>query len=60
MICGSSFKNKGVQNGPRCNHQVFARPLDIDAVKGTDPETGLEISRKPDAKEPFAALALKS
>ena len=33
--------------------------MDIEAVKGTDPDTGEEITRKPDAKEPFAALAFK-
>ena len=59
MMCGSSFKNKGVQTALDAIVRYLPSPLDIEAVKGTDPNTGEEISRKPDAKEPFSALAFK-
>lgn len=59
MLCGSSFKNKGVQTMLDCVVRYLPSPLDIDAILGTHPDTGEEISRKPDAKEPFAALAFK-
>jgi elongation factor G len=59
MLCGSSFKNKGVQTMLDCVVRYLPSPLDIDAIRGTHPDTGEEISRRPDAKEPFAALAFK-
>jgi elongation factor G len=59
MLCGSSFKNKGVQTMLDCVVRFLPSPLDVQAIKGTHPDTGEEISRKPDAKEPFAALAFK-
>jgi elongation factor G len=59
MMCGSSFKNKGVQTALDAIVRYLPGPLDIEAVKGTDPNTGAELIRKPDAKEPFAALAFK-
>ena len=59
MMCGSSFKNKGVQTALDAIVRYLPGPLDIEAVKGTDPNTGEEIERKPDAKEPFSALAFK-
>jgi elongation factor G len=59
MMCGSSFKNKGVQTALDAIVRYLPSPLDIEAIKGTDPHTGAEIVRKPDAKEPFAALAFK-
>src|SRR5919112_1586806 len=59
MMCGSSFKNKGVQTALYAIVRYLPGPLDIEAVKGTDPNTGEELIRKPDAKEPFAALAFK-
>ena len=59
MMCGSSFKNKGVQTALDAVVRYLPSPMDIDAVKGINPDTGLEESRKPDAKEPFAALAFK-
>jgi len=59
MMCGSSFKNKGVQTALDAIVRYLPGPLDIEAVKGTDPNTGEEVERKPDAKEPFAALAFK-
>ena len=59
MMCGSSFKNKGVQTALDAIVRYLPGPLDIEAVKGTDPNSGEEIIRKPDAKEPFSALAFK-
>ena len=59
MICGSAFKNKGVQFLLDAVCRYLPSPLDKDAIIGTNPDTGEEISRKPDAKEPFAALAFK-
>ena len=59
MMCGSSFKNKGVQTALDAVCRYLPSPMDIEAIKGTDPDTGAELSRKPDAKEPFAALAFK-
>jgi len=59
MICGSAFKNKGVQFLLDAVCRYLPSPLDKEAIIGTDPDTGEEISRKPDAKEPFAALAFK-
>jgi elongation factor G len=59
MLCGSSFKNKGVQTALDAVCRYLPSPVDIEAVKGTDPNTGAELVRKPDPKEPFAALAFK-
>ena len=59
MVCGSAFKNKGVQFLLDAVCRYLPSPVDKDAIVGTDPNTGEEISRKPDAKEPFAALAFK-
>ncbi|HRD59218.1 MAG TPA: elongation factor G, partial [Ferruginibacter sp.] len=59
MMCGSSFKNKGVQTALDAVCRYLPSPLDIEAIKGTDPDSGEELIRKPDAKEPFAALAFK-
>jgi elongation factor G len=59
MMCGSSFKNKGVQTALDAVCRYLPSPIDIEAIKGTDPDTGEELVRKPDAKEPFAALAFK-
>ena len=59
MICGSSFKNKGVQFLLDAVCRYLPSPLDKDAIVGTDPDTEKPISRKPDVKEPFAALAFK-
>ena len=57
--CGSSFKNKGVQFLLNAVMRYLPSPLDKGAVKGTNPKTGEEVERKPDAKEPFAALVFK-
>ncbi len=59
MMCGSSFKNKGVQAMLDGVCQYLPSPLDIEAVSGFDPETEEPIFRKPDPSEPFAALAFK-
>jgi elongation factor G len=59
MMCGSSFKNKGVQTALDAVCRYLPSPVDIDAVEGINPDTGDVVSRKPDAKEPFAALAFK-
>jgi elongation factor G len=59
MLCGSAFKNKGVQTMLDCVVRYLPSPVDIEAIKGTNPDTGDEISRKPDPKEPFSALAFK-
>ncbi|MEM6720502.1 MAG: elongation factor G [Bacteroidota bacterium] len=59
MICGSAFKNKGVQFLLDAVCRYLPSPTDKDDIKGTDPNTGDEITRKPDAKDPFAALAFK-
>ncbi|MFN5069718.1 MAG: elongation factor G [Bacteroidota bacterium] len=59
MMCGSSFKNKGVQAALDAVVQYLPSPLDIEAVTGTNPNTEEEIKRKPDSKEPFTSLAFK-
>jgi elongation factor G len=59
MMCGSSFKNKGVQKALDAVCRYLPSPVDIEAIVGTNPDTGEEISRKPDPKEPFASLAFK-
>jgi elongation factor G len=59
MLCGSSFKNKGVQTMLDYVMALLPSPLDQKAIKGTNPDTGEEVSRKPDESEPFSALAFK-
>ncbi len=59
MVCGSSFKNKGVQTMLDFVMELLPSPLDQEAVKGTNPNTGEEIVRKPSEAEPFAALGFK-
>ncbi|MBE7646654.1 elongation factor G [Tenacibaculum finnmarkense genomovar ulcerans] len=59
MICGSAFKNKGVQFLLDAVCRYLPSPLDKEAVVGTNPDTDEEERRKPDVKEPFAALAFK-
>jgi len=59
MVCGSSFKNKGVQTMLDLVMELLPSPMDKESVKGTNPDTGEEVTRKPDYKEPFAALAFK-
>jgi len=59
MICGSAFKNKGVQFLLDAVCRYLPSPLDKEAIIGTDPKTENEISRKPSVNEPFSALAFK-
>jgi elongation factor G len=59
MICGSAFKNKGVQFLLDAVCRYLPSPLDKEAIIGTHPDTGAEIARKPNVTEPFAALAFK-
>ena len=59
MLCGSAFKNKGVQTLLDCVVRYLPSPLDVEGIKGINPDTGEEIMRQPDSKEPFAALAFK-
>ncbi len=59
MMCGSSFKNKGVQTALDAIVRYLPGPLDIEAIKGINPDTGDEIIRHADPKEPFSALAFK-
>ncbi|MBW8243452.1 elongation factor G [Muricauda oceani] len=59
MICGSSFKNKGVQFLLDAVCRYLPSPLDKDDIVGVNPDTEKEERRKPDPKEPFAALAFK-
>lgn len=59
VICGSSFKNKGVQNLLDAVVAYMPSPLDIPAIKGIDADSDKEIERKASDSEPFAALAFK-
>jgi elongation factor G len=59
MLCGSSFKNKGVQTMLDYVMGLLPSPMDKDNVVGTNPDTGAEIERKPSVTEPFAGLAFK-
>lgn len=59
VLCGSSYRNKGVQMMLDAVVDYMPSPLDIPAIKGVNPETGEEDERKADDKEPFSALAFK-
>ncbi len=59
VLCGSAFKNKGVQQLLDGVVDYLPSPLDIPPVKGVDPSSDKEVERKPDDGEPFAALAFK-
>ena len=59
ICCGSSFKNKGVQFLLDSVMRYLPSPLDVEEVKGTDPQTDAEVTRKPSASEPFCALVFK-
>jgi len=59
VLCGSAFKNKGVQTMLDAVMSFMPSPLDVEAIAGTNPDTGEEEMRKPDSKEPFSALAFK-
>jgi elongation factor G len=59
MVCGSAFKNKGVQFLLDCVCRYLPSPIDKDAIIGINPDTEEPEKRKPDPKQPFAALAFK-
>ena len=59
VICGSSYRNKGVQKLLDAVVDYMPSPLDVPPVKGIDPKTDEEIERKPGDSEPFSALAFK-
>ncbi len=59
VICGTAFKNKGVQPLLDAVVDYLPSPLDVPPVKGKDPNTGKEIERPADDNAPFAALAFK-
>jgi elongation factor G len=59
MVCGSSFKNKGVQTMLDLVMELMPSPLDKDVTHGTNPDTDEPVTRKPDVNEPFTALAFK-
>ena len=58
VLCGSSYKNKGVQNLLDAIVDYLPSPLDIGEIKGAN-DRGEEVSRKPDDAEPFCGLAFK-
>ena len=59
MMCGSAFKNKGVQAMLDMVMEILPSPVDVESIIGTNPDTGEEESRKPSFDEPFAGLAFK-
>jgi len=59
VVVGTAFKNKGVQPLLDAVVDYLPSPLDAGEVKGTNPDDGAEITRQPDDKEPFSALAFK-
>lgn len=59
VLCGSSYKNKGVQMLLDAMVEYLPSPLDIDAITGINPETGETESRNPDENAPLAGLAFK-
>jgi len=59
VVCGSSYKNKGVQHMIDSVVEYLPSPIDIPAVKGTNPDNGEEEERQTDDNEPMAALAFK-
>jgi len=59
MMCGSAFKNKGVQAMLGMVMEILPAPTDIEAIDGTNPDTGEPDSRKPSYDQPFAGLAFK-
>ena len=59
VLCGSAFKNKGVQTMLDAVMSFMPSPVDVEAITGTNPDTEQVEVRKPDPDEPFAALAFK-
>ncbi len=59
MMCGSAFKNKGVQRLLDAVCSYLPSPIDVDEIEGINPKTGEPETRKPSENEPFSALAFK-
>jgi elongation factor G len=59
VLCGSAFKNKGVQPMLDAVVDFLPSPVDVPPVKGIDPDTGKEVERAPDDNAPLSALAFK-
>ncbi len=59
MVCGSAFKNKGVQTMLDLVMELMPSPLDKPETKGINPDTEQEVTRTPDVNQPFTALAFK-
>ena len=59
VVCGSSYRNKGVQKLLDAVVDYMPAPTDIPAIKGVNPKTDEEEDRKPSDDEPFSALAFK-
>jgi len=59
VMCGSAYKNKGVQRLLDAILEYMPSPLDVPAIKGEDPESGEEVEKHSSDEEPFAALAFK-
>ena len=59
MMCGSAFKNKGVQVMLDMVMEIIPSPMDVEAIEGINPKTEEPTFRKPSVDEPFAALAFK-
>jgi len=59
VMCGSAFKNKGVQRLLDAVTALLPSPIDVGAVKGINPKNDQEVSREPDPDQPLAALAFK-
>ncbi len=59
VLCGASYRNKGVQPLLDAVVDYLPSPLDVPPVQGTDPRTGESVTRRPDEAEPLSALAFK-
>ncbi len=59
VVCGTSYKNKGVQKVLDAVIDYMPAPVDVAAIKGIDPDTGEEVTKPSTDDEPFAALAFK-
>ena len=59
MMCGSAFKNKGVQAMLDAVMRYLPSPVDVEAIVGVNPDTDQEEKRKPNVESPFSALAFK-
>jgi len=59
MMCGSSFKNKGVQAMLDMVMEILPSPVDVEGITGINPKNDQEVTRKPSYDEPFSALAFK-